>query len=265
MREHTKIKEGIMDIEKNLFQYVVEDYDYSRPGYPLELYETIRHFSGINCDSRILEVGAGTGQATELFAAHGHKLDLLEIGDDQVALLRKKYLDRGNIEVYKGYFEDFERDEQYDLIYSATAFHWIKCENGYPKAWNMLQKGGTMAVFWNMFWSLEHKGGIFDGLNDIIEKYHAALQTDSLEAIKEKRFSQITVGGYFDYPDYSEFRWIERYDAKRYTALMNTHPRILMLSDIDRMNCLREIKNYVVTHGGIVEIPELVCLYLVKK
>lgn len=257
--------ENIMDIQKNLFQHIVAEYDYARPSYPLNLYKKICSFSGIDCNSNILEVGAGTGQATELFATHGHKLDLLEVSDRQVSFLRKKYSDYQNIEVYQDYFEDFEIDKQYDLIYSATAFHWIKCENGYPKAWDMLRSGGTMAVFWNMFWSLEHTGGIFDGLNEIMEKYSVAYETDSLESIKKKRFGQITVGGYFDSPAYYEFRWKERYDAQKYAALLDTGPRILMLSDANRMNCLQEVRDYVDAHGGIVEVPELVSLYLTKK
>jgi len=75
-------------------------------------------------------VGAGTGQATDLFITHGHHLDLLEVSDEQVSFLRQKYAANQNIAVMKKYFEDYESDQQYNLIYSATAFHWIKCEIG---------------------------------------------------------------------------------------------------------------------------------------
>jgi len=46
---------------------------------------------------------------------------------------------------------------------------------------------------------------------------------------------------------------------------MNTNSRALMLNDTERMNYLREIEHYVDAHGGVVEVPELVCLYLTKK
>lgn len=254
-----------MDIRKNLFKYVVADYDYARPLYPTELYNTIQSFSGINRASHILEVGAGTGQASELFIANNHPLDLLEVSDEQVAFLKNKYSTYKKVRIFKDYFEDFQPDATYDLIYSATAFHWIKCENGYPKAWNMLREGGTMAVFWNMFWVLRLTGGIFDGLNEIDKKYFASFKVDELEAIKEKRIKQITVGGFFDEPQYFEFRWTGIYDTKKYVALMNTNSRTLLLSNTERLNYLKEIEEYVDSHGGIVEVPELVCLYLVKK
>lgn len=258
-------KPNSMDIRKNLFKYVVADYDYARPLYPTELYDTIQSFSGINKASHILEVGAGTGQASELFIANNHPLDLLEVSDEQVIFLENKYSENKKVRVFKDYFEDFQPDATYDLIYSATAFHWIKCENGYPKAWNMLREGGTMAVFWNMFWSLPPSGGIFDGLNEIDKKYSVNCTADNIDSIKEKRIKQITVGGFFDVPEYFEFRWTEFYDAKKYAALMNTNPKALLLDDTERTKYLQEIENYVHNHGGIVEMPEWVNLYLVKK
>jgi len=256
---------NIMDIWKNLFKNVVTDYDYARPTYPPELYKTIRDFSGIGPDSNILEVGAGTGQATKLFVEKNHSLDLLEVSDEQVAFLRGKYKKNINVRIFKDYFEDFKADRRYDLIYSATAFHWIKCENGYPKAWEMLCDGGTMAVFWNMFWELRRNGGIFDGLNEISEKYSAICEINDIDSIREKRIKQITVGGFFPAPQYYEFRWTGLYDTKKYVALMNTNSRALTLNDTERMNYLREIEHYVDAHGGVVEVPELVCLYLTKK
>ena len=58
---------GNSDFLKNTFCNVVKDYDYARPGYPAELYQNIRAFAGLGENAQLLEVGAGTGQATELF------------------------------------------------------------------------------------------------------------------------------------------------------------------------------------------------------
>ena len=37
----------------------------------------------------------------------------------------------------------------YDLVYSASAFHWIPEEIGYPKVYGMLKPGGAFARFAN--------------------------------------------------------------------------------------------------------------------
>lgn len=256
---------NIMDIKKNLFQYVIDDYAYGRPQYPAELYAAIQRFSGIDATSDILEVGAGTGQATDLFADH-HRVDLLEVSDQQVDFLRKKYKERNDIHVMKAYFEDYEPEKAYDLIYSATAFHWIKCENGYPKAWNMLREGGTMAVFWNVFMDLRHSGGIWDELNAIRKKYAPDESLgDELETIKQKRISQITVNGCFAAPEYVEFRWTDQYDARRFTALIHTFSQTLMLDEKRQSEYLWEVEQCVLKHGGVIDVPQIVSLYLVKK
>lgn len=156
--------------------------------------------------------------------------------------------------------------KKYDLIYSATAFHWIKCENGYPKAWQMLRKGGTMAVFWNVFFDMYHCGGIFDELNEIKKVYLPEETLGlSIEEIKEKRIKQITVGGFFGMPEYAEFRRTELYETKRFLAYLKTYSAVLMLDNETRDKLLEEVSDCISRHGGKIKVPEIVSLYLVKK
>lgn len=258
-----------MDIKKKLYKNVISDYDFGRPQYPEAVYDAISNFSSISTTANILEVGAGTGQATDLFLAHGHKLDLLEVSDEQVAFLKKKYREFPNINIEKAYFEDYEAKKEYDLIYSATAFHWIKCENGYPKAWKMLRDGGTMAVFWNIFFDVCRRGGIFDKINAIKDQFlpnaPADYEVDEIEQLKKKRISQITVNNFFNTPKYYEFRWLEKYSSQRFSALVGTDAKAMMLSKTERASYLEAIKNCIDSHGGTIEVPEIVCLYLVQK
>jgi trans-aconitate methyltransferase len=47
-------------------------------------------------------------------------------------------------------FEDADLPvDTYDLIFSATAFHWVPEEIGYPKVLSLLKKGGAFARFAN--------------------------------------------------------------------------------------------------------------------
>lgn len=255
-----------MDVKKNLFRTVISEYEYGRPKYPVGVYEEIQRFSDIDSTSEILEVGAGTGQATDLFVSHGHKLDLLEVSEEQVAFLRQKYTNYPNVKISRNYFEDYVAEKKYDLIYSATAFHWIKCENGYPKAWSMLRTGGTLAVFWNVFFDMYHCGGIFDELNHIRKIYMPEESLGlSLEEIKAKRVRQITVGGFFGSPQYFEFRQTECYDKHRFLAYLKTDSRTLMLDDVTREQYLSAVSDCLDRSGGSIEVPEIVSLYLVKK
>lgn len=108
---------------KDTFNNVVTMYDAARPTYPIELLNDVKEFAEKTLFNDGLEIGAGTGQATDLFINSIKTLDIVEVGDKQIEYLLKKYKGE-NVNIYKSYFEKFESNKKYDLIFSATAFHW---------------------------------------------------------------------------------------------------------------------------------------------
>ena len=56
---------------RTTFDQVPELYDRARPGYPPELFDDLELVAGLTPDSSVLEIGAGTGQATRSFADRG--------------------------------------------------------------------------------------------------------------------------------------------------------------------------------------------------
>jgi SAM-dependent methyltransferase len=263
------MKSNTSDILKNTFSNVVYDYDYARPKYPKDLYGKVSEFSKIRDNAVILEVGAGTGQATDLFLKDNNTFDLLEVSEEQVCFLENKYKDKANVSIKKAYFEEYETNKEYDLIYSATAFHWVKSDIGYPKAWKMLKDGGTMAIFWHMSSVSYYNTGIFKGLNSKKRKYlpnePLGFDDEGIKQVIDERIKQVKSGGCFGEPEICEYRWVDVYDADKYAALINTYSSTQLLGDDLREQYLNEIKGYIKSHGGKVEIPQLVILYLVKK
>lgn len=257
------------DFLKNTFSKVISDYELARPTYPKALYEKVSAFSGVGKDAEVLEVGAGTGQATDLFLSGDYRLDLLEVSDEQVAFLKQKYGTNPKVSVKKDYFEQYETEKRYDLIYSATAFHWVDSWIGYPKAWELLRKGGTLAVFWHMSSVTYYDTGIFVGLNAIKKKYlpgeSLGFDAEGIQKVKERRIQQIQSGGCFGTPEFYEYRWIDTYDANRYVTLLNTYSGTQTLSEEKRTAYLDEVRVYINANGGKVELPQHVMLYLVKK
>jgi len=260
-----------MDTEflKNTFSKVIQDYDAARPRYPQELYEIVTGFAKIGAGATILEVGAGTGQATDLFLQGKFSFDLLEVSEEQVTFLKKKYGDDPRVTVKKDYFEQYVTEKKYDLIYSATAFHWVDSWVGYPKAWEMLKPGGTLAVFWHMSSVTYYEGGIFDGLNTLKKKYlpleSLGFDAEGIQKVKERRIAQIQSGGWFGVPEIYEYRWIDTYDAERYVTLLNTYSGTQTLPEEKRRQYLEDVREYINAHGGSVELPQHVMLYLVRK
>lgn len=253
---------------KNTFNDVVDVYDKARPTYPQELLDDVLDFSNMEFFESGLEVGAGTGQATDLFLNRIKKLDIVEVGDKQVEYLKKKYSDK-NISTYKAYFEAYSSTEKYDFIYSATAFHWVDAAIGYPKAWNMLKNGGVMAVFWHMSSVTYRDYGIFVGLDEIKKKYlpmeSLGFDDKGIEGVRKKRIEQIQSGKCFSAPVIKEYKWLDKYDAERYALLLESYSSTQTLEERDKKNYLVEVKDYINANGGCVEMPQHVMLYMMRK
>src|SRR5215207_9145809 len=114
------------------FNQAARDYDAIRPGYPAELFDDIVALAALPVDGRILEVGCGTGQATLPFARRGYAMHCLDIGADLVAVAREHCRPYPNVDFEVVAFEDWEAPaETFDLVMSATAWHWVPPEIGY--------------------------------------------------------------------------------------------------------------------------------------
>lgn len=253
---------------KDTFQNVVEVYDRARPKYPKELLKDVLDFANTSSFEVGLEVGAGTGQATELFLKEVRKLDIVEVGDKQVDFLNDRYGNE-NVCAYKSYFEEYSTERKYNLIYSATAFHWVDASVGYPKAWKMLEENGVLAVFWHMSSVTYHKDGVFSLLNEIQQKFlpneTLGFDKEGIEGVRQRRISQIQSGGFFSSPVIKEYRWTDRYEADRYALLIESYSSTQTLSVKKKEEYLCEIKRCINDNGGFIDLPQHVMLYMVKK
>jgi hypothetical protein len=63
-REHRERRRATFDQDAG-------PYDRARPGYPPALFDDLAELTGVGAGSRVLEIGPGTGRATQLRAARG--------------------------------------------------------------------------------------------------------------------------------------------------------------------------------------------------
>ena len=90
------------------FDEVAEQYHAARPVYPAELYDTLVELTGIDRDSRLLEVGPGTGIATRAMAERGFRITALELGEHMAEFARANLAEFPNVEVVRGDFETWD-------------------------------------------------------------------------------------------------------------------------------------------------------------
>ena len=135
------------------FDQTAVDYEAVRPGYPPALIADIVTLAALPSPAHILEIGCGPGQATKPFAQRGDQLTCLDIGPSMLSIARQKFAAYPNVQFHQVAFEDWGGPPNaFDLVMSATAFHWIPPEVGYPKAFSLLKKDGSLAIF-----AIEHQ------------------------------------------------------------------------------------------------------------
>jgi 16S rRNA A1518/A1519 N6-dimethyltransferase RsmA/KsgA/DIM1 with predicted DNA glycosylase/AP lyase activity len=112
--------------QSELFNKTADYYDIYRQSYPVEIFNLLETKANLDSNSKLLEIGSGTGKATELLASKGHNILCIDLGEDLNKICREKLKDYKNINFYTDRFENADiRENNYDLIFSAQAFHWL--------------------------------------------------------------------------------------------------------------------------------------------
>jgi ubiquinone/menaquinone biosynthesis C-methylase UbiE len=130
-----------------VFDEVAAEYDRRRPTYPDELVDQACRVAGIGSGDQVLEVGCGSGQLTRALLARGLRVTALEPGRSLIALARQNLAGAGEVEFVNAQFEDaLLPREQFQAVFSASAFHWVDPKVSWQKAADVLVRGGTLAL-----------------------------------------------------------------------------------------------------------------------
>jgi SAM-dependent methyltransferase len=125
------------------FGPVAAAYERFRPGYPEELVDEVLAYAGQVRSA--LEIGAGTGKATRIFAARGVAVTATDPDASMLAELRRHVPD--TVGVVQASFEELPLTTTYDLVFAAAAFHWTEPDGRWRRVAAMLRPGGTFASF----------------------------------------------------------------------------------------------------------------------
>lgn len=125
------------------FGVIAEAYERFRPGYPAELVDRVMAYAAQPVRTA-LEIGAGTGKATRLFAARGLAVTATDPDGAMLAELRKHV---PAVRTQQAAFEDLQPGERYGLVYAAAALHWTDPEGRWSRMAALLEPGGVFASF----------------------------------------------------------------------------------------------------------------------
>lgn len=126
------------------FGAVAEAYERYRPGYPAELFEVVTEYAGGPVRTA-LEIGAGTGKATRLFARHGVEVTATEPDAAMLAELRRHV--PAGVRTVNAAFEELPPGGTYGLVYAAASLHWTDPVDRWSRVAALLEPGGAFASF----------------------------------------------------------------------------------------------------------------------
>lgn len=195
-----------------------------------------------------MEIGCGTGQLTVPLAERGCEIVAIDLGATTVEMAQRNLRQYPAVDVQQAAFEDWNRpDSPFDMVVSATAFHWLDAGVRVVKSADALHSGGVLAVI-----STHHIAGGDEGFFTDVQSCYRTWYGPS-KAFRLPSASEIT-------PDTEEFdrsekfhpakiyryEWEHAYSAVSYCELLLTysdHRSLPLESSQGLTNCVSELIN----------------------
>ncbi len=258
-------------IDRNLkttFDRDAEGYDAIRPGYPKEAIDCIIGSSGIQSGASVLELGCGTGQATESFLDRGFKIHAVDLGASLIEIAQKKFANCADVTLENIAFESMEiESNSLDLIYSATPFHWLDPELRYKNTAKWLKEDGMLAIISNR--DSRQDSPLRLALDKVYQEVSPSEPTDKIRQSTYIKATnsftrEIESSGFFKDVDNQTWLWLEEYSVERYMALLETFSFHRSLPDDKRAFLYEGIQREIRNHGGVMPIRYETSLVLAK-
>ena len=249
------------------FDAAAVDYDESRPEYCRALYRDLLAYQPIGPESRVLEIGMGTGKATKPVLETGCRLTALEPGAHLARLARMKLGRYENLQIIEKTLQDYEcENESFDLLYAATAFHWLAKDYGYRRVYDLLKKGGAFARF-------AYHAGLDAGRPELaadIQKVYDqqpsfAGRSGAFTEEQAKRLSEIADEYGFTQTAYHLYHWTKAFTADEYMKLLRTYPDHMNLEKAERDALFSGIHRAIMRHGGVIDVHYTADMQLARK
>ncbi|PIS39024.1 MAG: SAM-dependent methyltransferase [Candidatus Nealsonbacteria bacterium CG08_land_8_20_14_0_20_43_11] len=254
---------------RTAFNSEAELYHAIRPCYPQVLFDTLVKTTHLQDKARLLEIGLGTGQATMPFAERGYIITAIELGLDLAGVARDVLKKYKNVEIITGAFEDVELpSESFDLIYAATAFHWIKPEVRFTKSHKLLKPIGHLAIIHTNHVSDKAGDRFFNASQPIYDKYTPKNKDDEkfrLPHTADLKPSEVDEN-FFEPLFFKAFPMVIRYTADEYVKLLSTYSPTISMAPEMRIKFLQGISDLINQQfGGSIMKHYSMTLSIAKK
>jgi phospholipid N-methyltransferase len=250
-----------MELRK-IFDTIPEQFDRYRPRYSAELFADLIASAQMEPGKTVLELGPGTGQATEPILNTGCNYHAIELGEHLTGWMRKKYGDRSNFHIVNDDFITHNFGVQkFEVIYSAAAIQWIPEDIAFSKTFELLKPGGILAM---ILMRADYKTPNEELYNKIQQVYSAYFKPAETYTCGSFNYSKATNYGYVDF-EKREYYGKRELTADEYVALSETDCDHLVLAEPYRNKFFNGIRDAVNAAGGRIVFFDTYVMYLAKK
>ena len=157
-----------------------------RPEYPKEILQFLQDKTGLNTNSKIADIGSGTGIFTKLFIDSQHEVYAVEPNKEMRFQAEESLKANPNFHSINGTAEQTNLPGNFvDIITVAQAFHWFNPDETRKEFERILKQGGHILLVWNI---MQSNTPFLKAYNELKEYYaHTIVHTHraNLERIQE--------------------------------------------------------------------------------
>lgn len=245
-----------------IFDSIPEEFDRYRPRYNEAAFEALIRAGSIGPGCRVLEIGPGTGQATEPVLKTGCEYHAIELGKNFAARMREKFGSYENFHLVQDDFitHDFGK-MRFDVIYSAATIQWIPEEIAYSRCFDLLKDGGVLAM---MYMGSDYRTPN-EALYQRIQQVYQA-HWHPREHYSKKGFGYGNALQYgFSTLEKQEFKSRRVLDGDTYAALSGTHCDHIDIPEPHKTLFFDGLRDAVKAFGNKIEFLDTVTLWTAGK
>ena len=247
---------------RKIFDTIPEQFDRFRPRYSPELFDFLIRRAKIGPGKSVLELGPGTGQATDPILQTGCDYHAIELGEHLYEKMKEKYGRFPNFHIVNDDFitHDFG-GQTFDLIYSAATIQWIPEATAFSKTFALLKPGGVLAMMLTRGDYRTPNEALYQKIQQVYAAYFKPEIPYSHGAF---HYDHAVHYGYvgFEKREYPGQRVLT---ADEYVAYSGTHCDHLVIPEPDKTKFFSGLRDAVLEAGNRIVFNDTYVLYLAKK
>ena len=247
---------------RKIFDTIPEQFNQFRPKYSKELFEYLINFVQLGPEKKVLEIGPGTGQATDLILGTECDYHAIELGEHLCAKMKEKYDRYPNFHIVNDDFITYDFGQQrFDLVYSAATIQWIPEETAFSKTFGLLKPGGTLAMMLTRSDYRTPNEELYQKIQTVYDRY---FKPEIPYPHRGFKYGNAPNYGFADFREH-DFHGRRVMGADEYVSYCGTHCDHMVIPEPYKTLFFEGLRNAVEESGGKIVFEDTYVLYLARK